>query len=132
MPTRRRMARFNRAFANHIFGPALTALPGFGMVYHRGRKSGREYRTPVKLFRRGRNYVITLPYGRDSDWVKNVLAAGGCELRTSGRRIRMVGPTLFVDDGRVAIPAFLRRVLSWLDCTDFLALTPAEPAAERP
>ena len=133
MTTRRRVARFNRVFANHIFGPMLARLPGFGLVCHRGRKSGREYRTPVKLFRRDGDYVITLPYGRDSDWVKNVLAAGGCELRTGGRRIRVGQPVVFADDGQTPIPKPLRRMLSVIKCTHFLALTPLEslrPAAE--
>jgi hypothetical protein len=64
MPISRRVARFNRSFANHIVGPVLTRLPGFGMVVHRGRRSGRQYRTPVKVFRRGDDYVITLPPAR--------------------------------------------------------------------
>jgi len=53
MSTKRRVARFNRLFANHLFGPLLRRLPGFGTVHHRGRKSGKPYRTPVKVFRRG-------------------------------------------------------------------------------
>lgn len=95
------------------------------MIHHRGRKSGREYRTPVKLFRRGDDYVITLPYGSGTDWVKNVLAAGGCELVVRRRRVNLVRPTLFVDDGTVYIPKILRMVLSRMKVTEFVALTPA-------
>lgn len=76
MPINRRVARFNKAVANHFVGPVLSRMPGFGKVHHRGRKSGRAFTTPVKLFRRGEDIVITLPYGPGSDWVKNVLAAG--------------------------------------------------------
>jgi deazaflavin-dependent oxidoreductase (nitroreductase family) len=119
------MARFNRTVANRIVGSAMARLPGFGMVYHRGRKSGREYQTPVKLFRRGDQYVITLPYGSDADWVKNVLAAGGCDLSVGGRRVKLVEPTLFADDGTVDIPRFLHLVLSRMNVTEFIALAPA-------
>ncbi|MCT4356198.1 nitroreductase family deazaflavin-dependent oxidoreductase [Streptomyces sp. Je 1-79] len=132
MPISRRVARFNRLVANYLVGPVLSRMPGFGRIHHRGRKSGRVYTTPVKLFRRGGDIVVTLPYGPGSDWVKNVLAAGGCEITTRGRRIRVVDPTVFTDDGRTAMPALTRRILSRVDATEFLALTPADvPAAAK-
>lgn len=130
--TQRRAARFNRSFANHIVGPALTALPGFGMVYHRGRRTGRAYRTPVKVFRHGPDWVISLPYGRDSDWTRNVLAAGGCELRTGRRRIRLAEPRLLDSAPGGVIPVVLRRMLNRVGCTDFLVLSPAQPSIVEP
>lgn len=126
MTLKRKLARFNRTVANRIVGPTLARLPGFAMVHHRGRRSGREYRTPVKVFRRGEEYVITLPYGRESDWVKNVIAAGGCELVVSRRRVRLIEPVLFTDDGTVRIPTFLHLVLSRMKVTQFFALTPVQ------
>jgi deazaflavin-dependent oxidoreductase (nitroreductase family) len=120
----RSVARFNRTVANRIIGATMAQLPGFGMLHHRGRKSGREYRTPVKLFHRGPQYVITLPYGSAADWVRNVIAAGGCELVLRRRRIRLVAPELFLDDGTVHIPKPIRRILSRMRVTEFLALTP--------
>jgi deazaflavin-dependent oxidoreductase (nitroreductase family) len=131
MTSKRRAARFNRVFANRIFGPMLVRMPGFGEVHNRGRKSGKEYHVPVKVFRRGTDYVITLPYGSDSDWVKNVLVAGGCELTTRGKRIRLVTPAVFNDSSEVAIPLVLRKMLSWLKVSEFLALTPAQSAVKR-
>ncbi len=105
-------------------GPVLSRMPGFGRVHHRGRKSGRAFSTPVKLFRRGDDIVITLPYGPGSDWVKNVLAAGGCEITTRGQRIQVTDPVIFTDDGMTKMPALTRRILSRVDATQFLALTP--------
>jgi hypothetical protein len=32
MSIRRRLARFNRVFANHLLGPVVPAVPGFGAV----------------------------------------------------------------------------------------------------
>ncbi|SRR6266700_3396248 len=124
MPINHRVARFNRLVANHFVGPILTRLPGFGTIHHRGRKSGQDYRTPVKIFRYGDDYLVTLPYGPRSDWVRNVRAAGGCDLVTRGRRISLVRPRLLVDDGRAPIPAFARKVLSRIDAKTFLVLTP--------
>lgn len=124
MPINRRVARFNKAVANHFVGPILSRMPGFGKVHHHGRKSGRAFTTPVKLFRRGEDIVITLPYGPGSDWVKNVLAAGGCEITTRGRRIKVADPMVFTDDGSTKMPALTRRILSRVDATQFLSLTP--------
>jgi deazaflavin-dependent oxidoreductase (nitroreductase family) len=126
MSIRRRLARFNRVFANRIVGRFISRLPGFGSVHHHGRKSGREYRTPVKVFRRGDLYVLSLPYGSDSDWVKNVLAAGGCDLVTRQGRVCLVEPQLYVDDEQAEIPAFVRMVLIRINATEFLALKPGD------
>lgn len=125
MPIDRRVARFNRLVANHLVGPVLTRLPGFGTIHHVGRRSGREYRTPVKLFRRGEDYVIALPYGSESDWLRNVLAAGGCGLRTRGRYLRLTRPRLVEDDGQGPVPPLVRRAMRRLDATAYLLLSPA-------
>jgi deazaflavin-dependent oxidoreductase (nitroreductase family) len=128
MPLSRRVARFNRHFANHLAGPVFSRLPGFGAVHHRGRRSGRPYRTPVKYFRRGGDYIITLPYGPQSDWVRNVVAAGGCALTTRGRQLQLTEPTLFTDDGTTHIPRLVRRAMAKLNSTTYLALrSPAAP-----
>ncbi|MFJ8194971.1 nitroreductase family deazaflavin-dependent oxidoreductase [Streptomyces sp. NPDC096094] len=127
MPIDRKVARFNRKYANRLVGPLFSRLPGFGKVHHRGRRSGREFATPVKLFRRGEDIVIILPYGPGSDWVRNVLAAGGCEITTRGRRVRAVDPVVFTDDGTTKMPALTRRLLARADARQFLALTPTAP-----
>ncbi|PSL05972.1 deazaflavin-dependent oxidoreductase (nitroreductase family) [Haloactinopolyspora alba] len=126
MSLRRRLARFNRVFANRIVGGVIWRLPGFGQLCHRGRVSGQEYRTPVKVFRRDEQYVLSLPYGTDSDWVKNVVAAGGCELRTSRRRVRLTAPELYATAEEPAVPAAVRAILNRLNAVDYLALKVAE------
>jgi deazaflavin-dependent oxidoreductase (nitroreductase family) len=76
MPAPRSIARFNRRFTNKLTLKVAGYLPGFAIVSHVGRKSGRTYRTPVNAFRTDDGYIIALTYGSESDWVKNVLAAG--------------------------------------------------------
>ncbi|HEY3482570.1 MAG TPA: nitroreductase family deazaflavin-dependent oxidoreductase, partial [Streptomyces sp.] len=66
MSTQRRLAKLNKYFGNKIVGRILPLMPGFGAVYHKGRKSGREYRTPVKVFRKNDHFVLSLPYGSGS------------------------------------------------------------------
>jgi hypothetical protein len=64
------------------------------VVVHRGRRPGRRYRTPVNVFATEDGYRFALTYGPDTDWVRSVLAAGGCEQQTRGRTGRRVpGPT---------------------------------------
>ena len=77
---KRWLAAFNLAVTNRISSRFAPRLPGFGIVTHVGRKSGRVYRTPVNVFRAPNGFLIALTYGRESEWVRNVLAAGGCEL----------------------------------------------------
>src|SRR5579864_611651 len=79
---KRWVAAFNLAVTNRITSRFAARLPGFGMLTHVGRKSGRVYRTPVNVFRAPEGFLIALTYGRDSEWVRNVLAAGGCKLET--------------------------------------------------
>jgi deazaflavin-dependent oxidoreductase (nitroreductase family) len=122
----RRMARFNRLVTNRVTGPLAPWLPGFGVIVHVGRKSGREYRTPVNVFRNQGQYVVALTYGRDADWVRNVQAAGGCDLVTRGRRHRLTAPQLVHDESRQRVPRPVRAALRLQDVADFLVFDEAE------
>lgn len=66
----------------------LAGRPHFRMaaqVRHVGRRSGRSYMTPVGARLNGDVAVIPLTFGNQSDWSRNVRAAGGCSLRVNGR-----------------------------------------------
>ena len=76
--------RWNKAGLNRLTKHLAPWVPGFGVVAHRGRRSGRRYLTPVNVFAAEDGYVFALAYGPGTDWVKNVLAAGGCELQARG------------------------------------------------
>ena len=97
-------------------------LPGFGLLLYRGRTSGKPYRTPMNVFRHGDEYVLALTYGSEVQWVKNVLAAGGCELRTRGRTVHLTDPRLFVDRARRAMPQPVRFLLGLMRVTEFMRL----------
>src|ERR1019366_7340469 len=81
---KRWVAAFNLAVTNRITSRFAARLPGFGILTHVGRKSGRVYRTPVNVFRAPDGFLIALTYGRKSEGVRNVIAAGGCKLETRG------------------------------------------------
>jgi deazaflavin-dependent oxidoreductase (nitroreductase family) len=118
----KKVARFNRVATNRVTGLVSGKAPGFGTVVHRGRRSGRGYRTPVNVFRGPDGYVVALTYGPDSDWVRNVLAAGGCELETLGRTVKLTEPRIVHDETRRATPFAVRQILRLAGVTDFLYL----------
>lgn len=125
MPLPHSLARFNRVVTNRIVRPMAGRLPGFAVVEHVGRRSGRTYRTPVNLFRPGDLYVVALTYGREAQWVRNVLARGRCEVRTRGRRIELGEPEIVHDPERTLVPAPVAWTLRVIDVDDFMILRPA-------
>ena len=123
MPLPGWLARLNRRLTNPALRPLAGRLPYFGIVLHRGRRTGRVFRTPVNVFPSGDGFVIALTYGRHVDWVKNVLAAGGCRLVHRGRTVDLVGPkVLSLREDAKAIPGWIRGILNTLGVSDALHL----------
>ena len=125
MPIPKAIARFNRSGLNKLTRHIAPWAPGFGVVLHQGRRSGRTYQTPVNVFPTADGVRIALTYGSDSDWVRNVRAAGGCRLRTRGRELNLTEPQLVHDANRSGIRPVERQVLRALGVADFLVLTTA-------
>jgi len=117
---------FLRPFTTRVINPVTRLiagrLPWFGILSYTGRRSGRRYRTPINVFRHGDRYVFALTYGSEVQWVKNVMAAGGCDIRTRGRDIRLVDPELFVDPTRQLMPLPVRVILQLNDVNEFLRM----------
>jgi len=123
------MRRVNRDFTNRLVGPLAGWLPPLASVEHRGRRSGRRYRTPVVAFTTATGYVSPLPYGTDTDWCLNVCAAGLCTLRLGGRDVAVSNPR--VVDAATALPllpALLRPALGLADLPGYLLLDRCDPA----
>jgi deazaflavin-dependent oxidoreductase (nitroreductase family) len=62
------------------------------VVRHVGRRSGRAYQTPVIAAQHDDTFVIALPYGQRTDWLKNVLAAGSAAIVTDGHTYEVDQP----------------------------------------
>ncbi len=111
MQGRTRMWRFRRAvnrYVNPITRPVAKRLPGFAILTHHGRKTGRRYQTPLNVFRKGNDYYFFLTYGSDVQWVKNVLASGSCSIETRGRVVELVDPELVTDPELRPAPPHVR------------------------
>jgi deazaflavin-dependent oxidoreductase (nitroreductase family) len=125
MPIPHAVASFNKRVTNHVTAPFAGHLPGFAVVVHRGRSSGRTYRTPVNAFRHGDDYVFVMTYGRDVDWVRNVEAAGTCDIETRGRTVHLVEPRRVTDATRGLVPRAVRPILRSIDVDEFMLMRAA-------
>jgi deazaflavin-dependent oxidoreductase (nitroreductase family) len=105
-----RLRHLATRFIDPLLLPVATRLPAFGVLTHVGRKTGRVYRTPINLFRRGDAYLFFLTYGSDVQWVKNVIAAGSCSVETGGRVVDLVEPELITDPELRPAPPLARFV----------------------
>ncbi|MDQ6693622.1 MAG: nitroreductase family deazaflavin-dependent oxidoreductase [Chloroflexota bacterium] len=119
----RSVARFNKRFTNRLTMRVTGYLPGFAILTHVGRKSGKVYRTPINVFRKDGGYIIALTYGLESDWVKNILAAGSCEIQTRGRRVRLFTPVLRDDPRLLWAPLPVKVVLNIIHATRYIQLS---------
>jgi deazaflavin-dependent oxidoreductase (nitroreductase family) len=112
-------------FAKRVMGPIskllnspMSRLAGrrqFGVVAevrHVGRRSGRTYRTTVNASIHGDVAVIPLTFGNQSDWSRNVRAAGGCTVRMKGRTYDATHPELLdIKDAQQLLRAAFSPVL---------------------
>ena len=131
MPAPRSVARFNRRVTNRVTSKVAGYLPGFAIVSHAGRKSGRVYRTPVNAFATDVGSSVALTYGPESDWEKNVLAAGSCALQTRGRHVRLVDPRLVTDPRMAWAPPPVRFVLKRIHAPQYLRLSAERAGSGR-
>lgn len=131
-PVLDRIRRFNRGFTNPRLLAADAGQPGASasVVHHHGRRTGREYRTPIAVQPADAGtYLVALPYGSGTDWARNVLAAGSALLEHEGMTIR-------VDRPRVVAAAEVRdsfrpaeqRIQRWFGVSDVLLLHDADTA----
>jgi deazaflavin-dependent oxidoreductase (nitroreductase family) len=119
-------------YVNPITRPVAKKLPAFAILTHRGRKTGRTYRTPVNVFRRGDDYFFFLTYGSDVQWVKNILAAGSCSIETRGRIVELVEPELITDPELLPAPPHVRFVERRIaGVTQYVRMRASSPADER-
>ncbi|MCI3278305.1 nitroreductase family deazaflavin-dependent oxidoreductase [Streptomyces cylindrosporus] len=101
--------RVNRATL-HLAGHA-----GFADLEHVGRRTGRVRHTPLRAFRGADKVVVGLNFGRRSDWLKNVQAAGGCWMRLGDERLEL-GPArvVTVQQGMEGMPWLFGRLLRYV------------------
>jgi deazaflavin-dependent oxidoreductase (nitroreductase family) len=77
------------------------ALPLYGVIEHRGRRSGKVFHTPVVVRPTRDGFIVPMPWGEATDWYRNVRAAGECVIRWKGRDYPVAEPEV-VDSASVS------------------------------
>jgi hypothetical protein len=77
----------------------------------------------VNVFRASNGFIIALTYSSQSEWVKNVLAAGGCELKTRGQKYQLSAPKVVRDPSRKRFPFPVRLVLKIVGADEYMELS---------
>ena len=67
-------------------------FPMAAQIHHVGRRSGTRYVTSVSARVHGDAMLIPLTFGNQSDWARNVYAAGECRGQLNGETYRAVRP----------------------------------------
>lgn len=123
----RYLARISAPLARPLAGRRWFTL--WGVLIHRGRKSGRTYRIPIAVGRMPDGFIIPIPFGAGTQWVQNVLANGACRLRWAGREYELTAPEIV--DAQVAVLAFsgpARSAVGSARIDRYLRLREATPA----
>lgn len=101
--------RMNRAYMNPKQLQTAGAPGAYaGILHHVGRTSGKQYDTPLGFMRVGTELAVLLPYGPETDWMRNLMESGSAT-------ITFEGETIAVDDPRVVPAEAIRYALSSSD-----------------
>jgi deazaflavin-dependent oxidoreductase (nitroreductase family) len=110
---RRLIVGFNKRLLNpFMLRIASRRRTYYAALRHVGRRSGRMYVTPVVAkLAPDHTVLIPLPYGADTDWCRNVLAAGGGNMTLQGQEYQLTAPEVI--DASVAEP-LVPEANAWL------------------
>lgn len=139
-PLARSLIRLVARFVN----PVVLAIAGrrwmpiVGILHHRGRRSGRDYATPLGMRPLGDSFVMPRTFSESAAWYQNVLAAGWCVVTWGGADYTVFEPEV-VDaaTAKPAFPSYERLFFVLLGIDEFLLLRrvpagwTAPPGAKR-
>jgi deazaflavin-dependent oxidoreductase (nitroreductase family) len=126
----------------YVLNPLIVKFAGrrhFAMaaqIQHVARRSGQGYITPATAHVHGNVILIALTFGSQSDWARNVRAAGGCTIRIGGRTYRASNPRLLGREEaapllKASFSPIQRAGLRMLGVRQFMRLD-AMPASTQP
>ncbi|WP_051574991.1 nitroreductase family deazaflavin-dependent oxidoreductase [Mycobacterium sp. URHB0044] len=108
----RPLLRAIRVWNKYLLNPIMGTFAGrknsyAGAIRHVGRKSGKQYSTPVGVVRAQDEFVIPLAYGTRVDWLQNVIAAGRATVTAEGETRDVTEPEVI--DAATALPMLPAR-----------------------
>ncbi|KPK90991.1 MAG: hypothetical protein AMJ88_14795 [Anaerolineae bacterium SM23_ 63] len=128
-PTRRIFLNYVRYFNKHILNRitlwlAYKGKGPYSVVTHKGRRSGRIYKTPVLASLLDESIYIPLPYGDRVDWLRNILAHDGCKIFWKGEEISASDPVVLEAETALStLPEGRRNLFDRFEVEKFLRLT---------
>jgi deazaflavin-dependent oxidoreductase (nitroreductase family) len=117
-----KLRKFNRAITNRLTKLFAGNL-FYALVTHVGRKTGKEYSTPVLAALKNETIFVPLPYGADTDWFLNIQATGKCTIKIHRKSYSCINPEIV--EKTTALPAFsimLRATFERIKLDQFLRL----------
>lgn len=117
----RRNPRIGTAFVNSVVNPRLLdrglaggAASEIGTLEHVGRRSGVRRLTPVHPEPTADGFRVVVPLGSQSQWARNVLAAGHCRLQLHDRVYELGEPLMIPASEAGDLPRAARSVMAAL------------------
>jgi deazaflavin-dependent oxidoreductase (nitroreductase family) len=127
-PVLNRVRRYARDVGNpRQLRSAGTPGAHASVLRHTGRKSGKQYQTPVTARWTADGFVIALPYGPNTDWLKNVRASGVATLVHNGSSYQCDEFTIIpLREAAGGFSAAERRILRLMGVDECLVMRPVE------
>jgi deazaflavin-dependent oxidoreductase (nitroreductase family) len=117
-----------RVFNKHVTNKLFLTFAGmsrtpFAVIRHVGRRSGRQYDTPIVVMPITSGFMVALTYGPEVDWYQNVLAAGRCEILWHGKRYTIDDITpVDRETGLAAFPFPFKPILRMVGIQHFVRM----------
>ena len=106
-------------------------IPIWGVVRHRGRRSGKPYSTPIAIRPTPDGFVLPLPWSEGTDWCRNLRAAGGGGVRWGGDEIEITSPEIIeMADALPYFAPFMRPIVKRIGIKKFLRVRRATLAKD--
>lgn len=113
------MARVNRKVLN----PMEIKKGRRPVINHRGRASGKDYRTPLDAHPVEGGFVFIAMYGADSDWVQNVMASGVASIDVDGETYKLESPRIIsADEAFQLVDEDVKEPAGYLNVTECLLM----------
>lgn len=128
-----------RKFVGHSLNPVLLWFTGRfhidqPVVYHIGRRSGREYATPLCVSATPAGYIVPVAFGPDVDWLANLRVTPRTRLTYGGVTHQVIAAVIDADEAfRLAGGTPGCSCWEELRVEQFVLLRPVEnePAGDR-
>jgi deazaflavin-dependent oxidoreductase (nitroreductase family) len=117
----RRHPRVGAGWVNRVVDPWLVrngVVEGsrgeLGLLEHVGRTTGTVRITPIHPVPTAEGFRIIAPLGVESQWARNVIAAGHCRLQVGNVVHKLDEPRIVMPSEVEGLPRLASRVMDWL------------------